>query len=51
MRKFLVWFIPRQPRHAIEVCVLAGELRQTVLAHGRDDQGVASEKLEVFAEG
>ena len=40
--------MPRQPGYAVEVCVLARELRQAVLAHRRDDQRVAGEQLKLL---
>jgi hypothetical protein len=49
MRKTLDRFIPRQPRYAVEVGIITGEVGETVCLHDRDNQGIAPEKLELLA--
>ena len=37
--------IPSDPRHAVEIVVMAGETRQAVLLHDGQDQGIAREQF------
>ena len=42
--------VPREPRHPIEVRIVAGELRQRLILHHRDDEGITAEEFMLRTE-